>query len=69
MQRFRFILDNKNHTTKKIYYWTVQNRDSQLIVSIWSALYSLEKNSDSGGAVTTFTNQIQTSTDMLLVDY
>jgi len=30
------------------------------IVSIWSASYSLEKNSNSGGDVTSFTNQTET---------
>ena len=32
------------------------------IVSIWSASYSLEKNSDSGGDVTSFTNQARVCT-------
>ena len=37
------------------------------IVSIWSASYSLEKNSGSGEGVTSFTNQAQTCTDIVHV--
>jgi len=36
-------------------------------VSIWSALYSLEKNLSSGGGVTSFTNQTRTCTSIVHV--
>jgi len=37
------------------------------IVSIWSASYSLKKNSDLGGGVTSFINQAWTCTGIVHV--
>ena len=34
-------------------------------ISIWSASYSLEKNSSSSGGVTSFTNQVRTCTSIM----
>ena len=43
-------------------YWRIIKIQKPITVSIWSASYSLEKNSDSGGEVTSFTNQARTCT-------
>ena len=43
------------------------NKSQDEIVSIWSASYSLEKNSASGGGVTSFTSQAQTCISIVQV--
>jgi len=41
------------------------NNSEDITVSIWSATYSLKKNSDSGGGVTSFPDQARTCTSIV----